>query len=135
MVQNERSFCAKRFINLRRLIFRSQPIVFSSSLPLETYLIKVTSAVFQIPLHHRKYAARSEGLNRHRTQESFPCSAWPPPGVRRWGKAKSQGVNTPDCAYCISMLCTRGRLPTLPAITTKHSFSMARAWAQTRTRE
>ena len=34
------------------------------------------------------------------------------------GKAKSQGVNTADCAYCMSILCTRGKLPTLPAIAT-----------------
>ena len=34
------------------------------------------------------------------------------------GKAKSQGVNTADWAYWMSMLCTRGRLPTLPAMAT-----------------
>ena len=50
------------------------------------------------------------------------------------GESEVAGMNTPDWAYWMSMLCTRGRLPTLPAITTKHSFSMARAWAHTFTR-
>ena len=35
-----------------------------------------------------------------------------------------------DCAYWISMLWTLGRFPTLPAMATKHSFSIALAWAQ-----
>ena len=34
------------------------------------------------------------------------------------GNAKSQGVNTIDCANCISILCTFGKLPTLPAMAT-----------------
>src|SRR5690606_35260148 len=52
-----------------------------------------------------------------------------------FGKAKSDGVNTADCEYWISILFTRGRLPTQPAIATSHSFSIALAWAHVRTRK
>ncbi len=34
------------------------------------------------------------------------------------GKAKSDGVNTAACEYCMSMFSTLGRLPTEPEITT-----------------
>ena len=34
------------------------------------------------------------------------------------GKAKSEGENTDDCAYCTLRFSTLGRLPTLPVIAT-----------------